>query len=169
MDTNRLPVTDLSKLESGYCCPEFKPGDWDHLDLHFRNKRFVRARTRSLFHIPLNMAPVFARTWDAVKAAGADDPEFVILSDDESMWHGEHFFSVTKDVPGLDNVRLTGDYVTRVFEGPYRDAYIWVGEMRADVAEMGRNMGRLFFSYTTCPQCAERRGKNYVVGIAEVL
>jgi len=169
VDTNRLPATDLSQLEPGCCCLPFKPGAWDKLDLHFRGKRFVRARTRSLFHIPLNMAPVFARTWEAVSAAGAADSEFVILSDDESLWRGEHYFSVTKDVPGLDNVRLTGDYVTRVFEGPYRDAYIWVGEMRADVAEMGAKMGRLFFYYTTCPKCAERRGKNYVVGVAEVV
>jgi hypothetical protein len=169
MDVNRLPVTDLTKLEINCCCPRFDPDAWDKLDLHFKDKRFVRAKTRSLFHVPLNMASVFARTWSAVKAVGADDDEFVILSDDSSMWRGEHFFSVTKEVPGLDNVRLTGDYVSRVFEGPYRDAYIWVNEMREDIAQMGRKMGRLFFYYTTCPNCAEKRGKNYVVGVAQVV
>jgi hypothetical protein len=169
MEPNRLPVTDFTKLEPGCCCPAFDPTPWDNLDLHFRDRRFVRATTHSVMHIPLDMGPVFGRTWEAIKAAGAADPEFIILSNDSSAWRGEHFFTVTKDVPGLENVTLTGDFVTRVFEGPYRDAYVWVGEMRSDIEDMGRKMGRLFFYYTTCPKCAEKRGKNYVVGIGEVL
>lgn len=169
METNQLPLSDLNSLQPGFCCPKFDPAAWEHLDLHFRNKPFVRARTRSFLHIPLNMAPVLARTWAAVKQAGADDRQFVILTDDASLWRGVHYVSVTKEVPGQDNVTLSGDFTTRVFEGPYRDAYVWVREMRDAVEESGRRMGRLFFYYTTCPKCAEARGKNYVVGVAEVV
>jgi len=169
MEPDHLPVTDFSRTEPGCCCPPFEPARWDKLHLRFDDRRFVRARTVSLFHIPLNMSPVFGYTWEKIKAAGAADDEFVILSDDSSMWRGEHFFTVTKEVPGLDNVTLSGDYVTRVFEGPYRDAYVWVNEMRLDIEETGRRMGRLFFYYTTCPKCAEKRGKNYVVGVGEVV
>jgi hypothetical protein len=169
MRTNQLPFTDFGSLESGFCCPPFDPVAWDRLDLTFDAKRFVRVRTRSLFHIPLNMSPVFAAAWAKIKAAGAEDAQFAILSDDSSMWRGEHFFPVTKDVPGLETVFLSGRFVTRVFDGPYRDAYIWVGEMREDIALTGRRMGRLFFYYTSCPACAERRGHNYAVGIGEVL
>lgn len=168
MDTNHLPVTDFDRLEAGFCCPELDPAAWDGLDLHFRGKPFVRARTRSFFHIPVNMGSVFARTWSAIKRAQADEGEFVILSDDHSMWCGEHYFSVKNPVPGLDNTTLTGDYVTHVFEGPYRDAPKWVEEMKQIVAKSGRTMGRLFLYYTTCPACAKKRGKNYVVGIAEL-
>jgi hypothetical protein len=169
LNTNFLPYTNLDLLEPGCCCPAFDPKAWDQLDLHFRDKLFVHFRTRSLFHIPLNMSAAFFDTWEAIKAAGAEDGQFAILSNDESKWRGEHYFAVTKEVPGLHNVRLTGDFVTRVFEGPYRDAYIWVNEMREDIALMGHRMGRLFFYYTTCPKCAERRGKNYVVGVGEVV
>lgn len=168
MELNQLPLTDFT-LETGCCCPKFDPALWDGLDLHFRDKPFVRARTLSLFHIPLNMSPVFAHTWNAIRAAGADTPRFVILSDDHSPWRGDHFFSVSKEVPGVENVTLTGDYLTHVFEGPYRDAYIWVHEMRTLVEKAGYAMGVLFFYYTSCPKCAEKRGKNYVVAIAELV
>lgn len=169
VDTNFLPYTDLERLEPGCCCPAFDPTQWDKLDLHFRDKLFVHVRTRSLFHIPLDMSAVFFATWEAIQAAGAEDCRYAVLSNDESKWHGEHYFAVTKEVPGLHNVTLSGNFTTRVFEGPYRDAYIWVNEMREDIALMGHRMGRLFFYYTTCPKCAERRGKNYVVGVGEVI
>ncbi len=168
MDSNHLPVIDLDHLEPGFCCPELNPATWEGLDLHFRDKPFVKARTRSFFYMPLNMGSVFGKTWSAIKEAQADEAEFVVLSDDHSMWRGEHYFNVKKPVPGLDNVTLTGDYLTHVFEGPYQDAPKWVAEMKQRVAQAGRVMGKLFFYYSTCPKCAKKRGKNYVVGIAEL-
>lgn len=168
MLVNELPRTDRNDLEPGCCCPGFDPAKWDRLDLHFRDKPFVHARSRSLFHIPLNMSPVFDRTWNAIKQAGAEGVEQAVFTDDQSAWHADHYFCVDKHVPGADNVMLTGDFITRVFEGPYRDAPIWVGEMREAVTELGFVMGRLYFYYTSCPHCAEKRGKNYVVAIAEL-
>jgi hypothetical protein len=90
------------------------------------------------------------------------------LSTDTSAWHGEHYFSVTKEVPGADNVRLSGTFLAKVFEGPYRDAGKWVREMRDYVTSQGRQMRKLYFFYTTCPKCIKRYGKNYVVAFAEV-
>lgn len=168
MDTNRLPLTDLDDLEPGCCCPRFDPARWDGLELRFTDKCFVRCTTRNFLHVPLNMGAVLRRAWNAIKAAGAQTAEFVILSDDSSFWRGVHYITIAKEVPGEDNVTLSGDFFTHVFEGPYRDAYIWVNEMRDFAQRRGGRMGRLFFYYTTCPKCAEKRGKNYVVGIAEL-
>ena len=53
------------------CCARFKPKGWDEQRLHFKDKRFVRATTRSIFHIPLNMGSVFPRTYKAIEAAKA--------------------------------------------------------------------------------------------------
>ena len=169
MDTNFLPFTDLNPIAPACRCLPFDPAKWDRLHLHFRDKLFVHAQTRCVLHIPLNMGAVFDETWAAISAADAIDPGFVILSDDQSLWRGHHYFAVRHEVPGLEAVRLSGDFVTRVFEGPYRHAYIWVREMQADIEEAGGKMGRLFFYYTSCPKCAERLGHNYVVGIGEVI
>ena len=168
MDTNHLPVTDFSKAEPHCCCPKFDPSDWDDQEFHFRNKPFVKASTHSFLHIPLDMTAMFTRTWEAIKKAHAEDNEFVVLSDDSGMWHGEHYFAVSHDVPGEKNVKLNGDYITHVYEGPYRDVPDWVHDMKERVLRRGRRMGKLYFYYTTCPRCAKKYGKNYVVGIAEL-
>jgi hypothetical protein len=167
MKTNHVPKYDPSRNETG-CCPRFDPAPWEDQDLHFENKPFVRASTLSLFHIPLNMGSVFASTFDAIKKAHADDEEFVVLSHDRSAWSGEHLFSVKSEVPGVDNVKLSGDFVTHVFEGPFGDAPQWCKDMEAFVAGKGKKLKALYFYYTTCPRCARHYGKNYVVGIAQV-
>lgn len=168
METNALPRYDQSDKPTG-CCPRFKPQGWDDQELHFRDKLFVRARTRSLLHIPLNMGAVFQRTFRAIEDAhAASDDNFIVLSCDPSSWTGEHYFAVTQEVPGQEMVRMSGDYLTKVFEGPYRDAPKWEKQLADTARAQGKVMKRSYFFYTTCPKCAKVYGKNYVVGVAEV-
>ena len=51
MQTNAFPVYDTSENTTG-CCYRFNPKGWDNQLLHFENKKFVRATTRSAMHIP---------------------------------------------------------------------------------------------------------------------
>ena len=107
---------------------------------------------------------------EAIEAANAVDTEQVIvMSIDPSAWRAEHYFAVTRDVPGQEMVRLSGNYMTKVFEGPYKNAPQWEKEMQAYVRSKGKQPGKVYFFYTTCPKCAKAYGKNYVIGIAEVM
>jgi hypothetical protein len=168
MQINALPKYDQSVNTTG-CCPRFNPEGWDGAELHFRDKPFLRAETLSAMHIPLNMGKVFSRVQGHIDNAAATDPEQVIvLSRDLSAFKGEHLFAVTKDVPEEEMTRLSGDYVTRVFEGPYSKGKDWHEEMKALSTSRGKSDGKIWFFYTTCPKCAKAYGKNYVVGLAEV-
>jgi hypothetical protein len=167
MEQNHLPKYDRSHNETG-CCPRFDPASWEEQELHLKDRAFVRAKTLSLFHVPLNMGSVFASTFKAIKDANAEDEEFVVLSRDISPWTSEHLFSVTREVPGADNVKLSGDFVTHVFEGPYSETGKWCEEMERFAAAKGKRIERQFYFYTTCPKCAKHYGKNYVVGVAQV-
>ena len=64
--------------------------------------------------------------------------------------------------------RLSGDFLTKVFEGPFQDVPKWGKEMEASAADRGRGVGKTYFFYTTCPRCAKYYGKNYVVAVAEI-
>jgi hypothetical protein len=165
--TNAVPAYDVTDNPTN-CCPRFKPGPWDGQELHFENKPFVKASTISLFHIPLNMGSMFARTWKAIKDADAENGGFLVLSHDDSPWHGEHLFAVSQPVAGAEMVALSGDFLTKVFEGPFSNARTWGEEMKRYVARQGRTLDTLYFFYTTCPKCAKYYGKNYVVGVAKV-
>lgn len=168
MDVNALPRSDTSVNETG-CCPRFEPAGWDGQELHFRDKPFLRAETRSMMHVPLNMGKVFARVQKAVEAAGGfDTDDLVVLSRDITAFRAEHLFAVPRKVAGEQMVTLSGDFVTRVFEGPYRMARDWYGQMEDLVRARGSPPRRIYFYYTTCPRCAKHYGRNYVIGVAEV-
>jgi len=169
METNVLPKYDMSDNPTD-CCPRFKPEVWDEQELHFNEKLFVKAITLSFFHIPLNMGSVFPKIFDAIKSANAySEDDFVVLSYDSSPWKSEHFFSVTKDVPGEKMVPMTGDFITKVFEGPYKNAPIWEKKMESFVLSQGKEAKKTYFFYTTCPKCAKHYGKNYLVAVTEVV
>ena len=167
MDINSTPHYDMSDNPT-HCCPRFNPEGWDSQDLHFHDKLFVKAVTRSLFHIPLNMGSVYPRTLAAIEQAAAQDPDqFIVLSHDPSPWRAEHFFAVTKPVPGQQMVRLSGDYLTRVFEGPYKNAPLWEKQMEQLLKQQGKQAKKTYFFYTTCPKCAKVYGKNYLVAVTQ--
>jgi hypothetical protein len=168
METNVLPSYDQSDNPTG-CCPRFKPEGWDGQELHFRDKLFVRAGTRSLFHVPLNMGRVFSKTFRAIEGAHAvRADQFIVLTRELSAWSEEHYFAVTREVPGQEMARLSGDYLTKVFEGPYREAPKWEKQLEDAARARGLKPKRSYFFYTTCPKCARFYGKNHVVGVAEV-
>jgi len=152
------------------CCPVPNVEDWDESSVTWQNKKFIKDSTFNLFHMPLNMGRVMKRMWAKVQQAEAAPPtdEFMLLSYDPSPWKGDHFMTVTKEVPNAENVTLSGTFLTKVFEGPYKEAPKWVEEMQKYVTSQGEELQQLYFFYTTCPKCAKHYGKNYVVALAKV-
>lgn len=167
MNVNETPKIDMSDNPTG-CCPRFHPEGWDGQELRFENKPFVRASTISLFHMPLNMGSVFGKTQEAIRRAHADTGSYLVLSRDDSPWHAEHLFAVDGDVPGADMVRLSGTFLTKVFEGPYSQMKGWCDELAGVAKAKGKKLEAMHFFYTTCPKCSKAYGRNYVVGLAQV-
>lgn len=150
------------------CCPPFDPKPWDGTEHVWTDRLFVKDRIRSFFHVPLNFRGVMVRNMARIEAAGASAAENLVLTDENSLWGADVYIAVAKDVPGAAMARLSGRYLSRVFEGPYQDAGRWATEMPAWVRARGKAMKRLLFFWTTCPTCAAAYGKNYVVLLAEV-
>lgn len=168
MQLNSFPKYDVSENTTG-CCPRFKPEGWDNQHLHFEDKTFVRATTRSAMHVPWNMGSVFDRVQTRIEDANASDPATeIVLSRDISAWESEHFFAVNKEVPDEEMTKLSGDFITRVFEGPYRRVKGFDHDMHVAATAAGKVATDIFFFYTTCPKCAKAYGENYIVGVARV-
>lgn len=162
---NKVPDLETDTSQTGYC-PPFDPEPWKDTKLTFQDKLFVRATTRGVMHIPLNIGRVFVQTFVAIESADAiKPPQAIVLSRDLSTWTGEHLFAATQAVPGQELVRLSGDFRTRAFEGPYRDAAIWYQAI-LDVA--ADDTADVYLFYTTCPKCAKRFGKNQIVGFVKI-
>ena len=168
MTTNKLPTLNFKDNPTG-CCPRFDPKPWDEKTFEFKDKLFMKAKTFNFMHIPLTMGPMMKKAWKAITDAKAyNEKGFVVLSYDCSPWKGEHYFTVTKEVPGYENVKLSGTYLTKVFEGPFQDAGKWVKGMEKYVEKKGKKIKKIYLYYTTCPKCAKKYGKNYVVILAQI-
>ena len=150
------------------CCPRFNPEPWDEKEITFDNKLFIKDHVTSFFHIPLNFVKVMVRDMELIKKADALTPEPLMLSDEKSLWGSDLYIAVTKEVPGAEMVRISGTYLTKVFEGNYKNAPNWANQMKDYVASKAKEIKKMYFFYTTCPKCAEFYGKNYTVILAQV-
>jgi hypothetical protein len=155
--------THMTTQETTECCPKFEPAPWDDKQITWQDKLFLKDRVRSFLHIPLNFGAVMKRSMAAIQAAGAVPDEVIVLSDENSLWGADVYIAITKEIPGARTSTLSGTFVTKVFEGPYQNMRKWVEEMKTFVQGKGRALQKLFFFYTTCPKCAKKWGKNYVV------
>lgn len=166
----KQPTKTYTKVNETGCCPVPDVKSWNESRVVWEEKKFIKDNTINFFHIPLNMAQVMGRMWKKVEAAKAAPPtdEFMLLSYDPSAFKGEHFMSTTKEVPGAENVTLSGTFLTKVFEGPYKEAADWVKETEIYVKKKGKVLKKLYFFYTTCPKCYKHYGKNYVVALAQI-
>lgn len=150
------------------CCSRFDPEPWDGKTITWEGKRFVKDRVRSFLHIPLNFGNVMTRNVTAIEAAGAKPESMIVLSDDGSLWGADVYIEVTKDIPNAKMATISGTFISKVFEGPFQSMGKWIKEMKAFVAAKGKSYSKMLFYYTTCPKCAKKYGKNYVVILAQL-
>ncbi|KIM10929.1 MAG: hypothetical protein KU37_07375 [Sulfuricurvum sp. PC08-66] len=168
MQTNQLPHYDRSVNTTG-CCPKFNPEGWDGQTLHFENKPFVKAKAWSLMYMPLTLGSMMSRVQGRIEAQDVlDEDDYIVLSSDPSPFRSEHLFAVKAPIEGEENVRISGDYLTKVFEGDYTQMGKWYKAMDEYAKTQGKKVMKQHFFYTTCPKCAKAYGQNYVVGVAQV-
>ncbi len=150
------------------CCDPFDPEPWQDKEITWTDKIFVKDHVTSFLHIPLNMGSQIVKNMALIEKAEAKAPYQLMLTDELSPWGSDIYIDVAKTVPGARMATLSGTFLTKVFEGPYRDAGKWAQQMKEYVLEKGKRLKKLYFSYTTCPNCAKAYGKNYVVLFAKI-
>ncbi|MCC6996631.1 MAG: hypothetical protein IT370_18615 [Deltaproteobacteria bacterium] len=150
------------------CCPPFDPRPWHEREVVWHDKLFVKEHVHSLLHVPVDMAKVVTRATRKIELAGAQPRQPLMLADDSSLWGCELFLDVTRPVPGAHMVTLSGTFMTKVYDGPFRNMGKWAKDMHRYVQAHARLIEKLYFAYTTCPSCAKAYGHNYVVAFAKV-
>lgn len=150
------------------CCAPLEVARWDEQRFTWDHKPFVRGHIRAVMHVPLNFGSVMRRLHAEVEAAGAYPEEPLWLTDELSPWGSDVYLAVDANVEGAQMAELSGTFLTKVFEGPYRDARKWVEEMTRYVAGQGEQLEKIYFFYPTCPDCSKKLGKNQVVLFARL-
>lgn len=163
----KLSETAYDNRETG-CCARLDPEQWDGREIRWVDQPFATDRVRAVMHIPLNFGKVMTRLHTAVEAAEAYPDEPLWLSDESSPWGSDLYLRTDRDVPGLTMTRMSGRFVAKVFEGPFREAPKWHEAMQGYVKSLGHTPGKTYAWYATCPKCAKKLGKNHVVLLTRV-
>ncbi len=156
------------KKQNTGCCKPFNPRKWDRKEINWRKKLFLRDHVTSFFHIPLNMGSKIKKNCQLIEKAGAKAKTNLMLSDEKSAWGSDIYIDVVKEVSGAKMERITGKFLTHVFEGPYKQTPHWEKKMQEYVKSKNQKIKKMYFWYTTCPKCAKAYNKNYVVLFAKI-
>jgi hypothetical protein len=164
----QTPQPAAEKIKPTGCCPPFDPAPWDEKEFTWNNKLFVQDHILSFMHMPLTLNGKVMKNAKKIIKAEADIPEYLMLVDENSKWGADIYIEVSKEVPAVKMITMSGTFLTKVFEGPYKYIGVWAKEMDAYVKSKGKTTDKLYYFYTTCPKCAKVYGKNYVVLFAQV-
>ena len=103
-----------------------------------------------------------------IEKAGVKTQEQLCLSDHVSKWWMEIFIAVEKEVPGLENVMLSGKFLSKVYEGDFNKTGEWCEDFKKFVKSKNFEIEKWYMWYTTCPKCAKKYGKSYTVIISKI-
>lgn len=150
------------------CCPKFDPTPWDGKTFEWVNKKFIKDKVFTLFYIPVTFGSVMIRSVKKIEEAGAKMLEGMALSEHTSKWNMDLYLAVDKEISGAENITLSGKYISKVYEGNFKDTGKWTQDFETYTQNKQLVARKTYVWYTACPKCAKKYGKNYVVIIARV-
>ena len=158
----------IYNTETG-CCPRFDPAPWQETEHTFKDRKFISDNIHAVMHIPIGFGKVVGRCMEKIVAAKAqtENPP-IMLCDETSPWKTILHIETAQDVPDADMTNISGTFLSKVFEGPYKNAKSWYQQMDEYVQSKGKATKKIYAYYTTCPNCAKTYGKNYTVLLAMV-
>ncbi|MGE0077609.1 MAG: hydrolase [Bacteroidales bacterium] len=158
----------MEEKSNAICCPPFDPTNWDDTMLEWSNKPFVKDKVFTIFYMPVGFGKTMMRLDEKVRAANASIPDFLCLSDHTSKWNMDLYLAVDKEIPNAENTKLSGKFFSKVYEGSFSNIAKWSEDFKTRFTEKGLTIKKWYMWYTTCPKCAKKYGKNYVVIIGQV-
>lgn len=150
------------------CCPEFNPEPWDKKEFVWDAKRFIKDTVFTLFYMPINFGAVMRRMTAKMEKAGGAAPDWMCLSDHTSKWNMDVYLAADKEIENAKNITLSGKFLSKVYEGNFKDTGLWMKDFQDYAREKGITTKKIYMWYTTCPKCAKKYGKNYVVIVGQI-
>src|SRR4030042_4089429 len=105
-------------MDEKECCPKFDPAPWDGKLFEWNNKRFVKDKVFSVFHMPITFGKVITRMNEKIRNADATVSDWICLSDHTSKWNMDLYLAVDKEIPDIENTTLSGKFLSKVYKGP---------------------------------------------------
>lgn len=154
-------------MKKDECCPKFNPKPWDERILEWKNKKFIKSSVFTLFYIPINFGRVITKLMKKIDDAGAKCVDNLALSEHASKWNMGLYLAVDKQIPDVENITLSGKFLSKVYEGDFKETGKWCKDFESYAKSKKLAIKKMYMWYTTCPKCAKKYGKNYVVVVGQ--
>jgi len=151
---------------SDICCQSFDPKEWDKKNFKWKKKRFVKSKAFCFLGNPIGYKKAVVEILKKVRAVSANVPNLMCLSEDIKKWNMDILMAVDRDIPDSLMVELSGEFVSRVYEGELKKKKIWDSDFQEYVSSKKVKIDKIFRWFVTCGKCSRRFKKNYVVYIA---
>jgi hypothetical protein len=158
----------MSNTPEGECCPQFNPTPWNEKKFTWKDKKFIKASVFSLFYMPINFGQVITSQMKKVEKTGGVIVDNMGLADHTSKWNMDLYLAVDKIIPDANNITLSGSFVSKVYDGDFKETGKWMEDYDAYIKEKNLKVKKIYMWYTTCPKCAKKYGRNYVVVVGQV-
>jgi hypothetical protein len=155
-------------MNQNECCPKFDPAPWNGKLFEWNEKKFMKDRVFTFFYIPMNFGRVMKKLDKKVRDAQATISDGMCLSVHTSKWNMNLYLAVDQEIPGAENMTLSGKFLSKVYEGSFQDTGKWCKDFEQFAQSKGVTISKWCMWYTTCPKCAKKYGKNYVVIVTQV-
>jgi hypothetical protein len=155
-------------MNQNECCPKFDPAPWNGKLFEWNEKKFMKDRVFTFFYIPMNFGRVMKKLDKKVRDAQATISDGMCLSVHTSKWNMNLYLAVDQEIPGAENMTLSGKFLSKVYEGSFQDTGKWCKDFEQFAQSKGVTISKWYMWYTTCPKCAKKYGKNYVVIVTQV-
>ncbi|MDY6958557.1 MAG: hydrolase [Halobacteriota archaeon] len=155
------------------CCPKFDAERWDKRTFNWEDKPFIKESIPTFLHTPF--PPMIwwklNKMWKMAEEAEATLPnkeEILVLFNDPNAFKSEIYLSVAKEVDEAKNSKISGDFVSKVFDGPYNAIPRFISEMNEYLSGENKTAKDYYVHYAYCQKCAKKFGHNYMILFAEV-
>ena len=155
-------------MEEAICCKKFTPENWDNKFFEWKDKNFIEESVKTLFYMPVGYGKVMNNMFNLIDSVDGSNPDDLCLSDYSSGSKMRLLVATDGEIPGANNITMSGNFYSKVYEGKFSDTGKWLKNFSNFLKSKGLNPKNEYMWYTTCPKCAKVYGKNYVVIIAEI-
>lgn len=162
-----------NQLQNSECCPKFDSEKWDEKEFNWENKHFIKESIPTLFHIPFPpmIGKKITKMWkmaEESKAVISEKEDVLVLFTDPHAFRSEIYLSVAGNVPDIENIKISGLFISKVFDGPYNAIPKYVKQMNEYLASKEKKAKKYYVHYAYCPKCAKKFGHNHMILFAEV-
>ena len=166
-------MSNLKELHNKECCPKFNQDKWDEKTFKWKHKQFIKESVPTFFHIPLppmigKKITNMMKMAEGSKKLESNKEDILLLFADPSAFRSDIYLSVTDKVPNANNTDISGTFMSKVFDGAYKEVPKFLKQMDAYLNKQHKNAKNYYVHYAYCPKCAKAAGHNYMVLFAEV-